>query len=119
VGKSKDKKKDMSKVKCFTCHKTSHYTSQCPNKKKKRDPEVSSSIEVVEFTEKEFSLMTGLSGSGSAEFGDIGLWFVESGASRHMMGMRSVFLSFSEIDLDCYVGCGVSTKHAVKGVGCV
>jgi hypothetical protein len=29
VGKSKDKKKDMSKVKCVACHKTCHYASQC------------------------------------------------------------------------------------------
>ena len=28
-------KKDMSKVKCFACHKFGHYTGQCPNKKKK------------------------------------------------------------------------------------
>ena len=61
VGKRKDKKKDMSKVKSFTYHKTGHYASQCPNKKKrKKEPEVSTSVEVVEFTEKfekEFSLM--------------------------------------------------------------
>ena len=24
----------MSKVKCFTCYKSSHYVSQCPRKKK-------------------------------------------------------------------------------------
>lgn len=28
------KKKDMSKVKCFACHKPRHFTNQCPNKKK-------------------------------------------------------------------------------------
>jgi hypothetical protein len=35
VGKSKEKKKDMNKVKCFACHKNGHYTSQCLNKKNK------------------------------------------------------------------------------------
>jgi hypothetical protein len=50
---------------------------------------------------------------------DIKSWFVDSGAYRHMTRMRSVFLSFPEIDLDCHVGCGTSTMHVVKGVGCV
>jgi hypothetical protein len=27
-------KKDLSKIKCFICHKHSHYASQCPDKKK-------------------------------------------------------------------------------------
>jgi hypothetical protein len=46
----KGKKKDMSKVRCLACHKTGHYASQCPNKKKKPEPVVSASAEVVEFT---------------------------------------------------------------------
>jgi hypothetical protein len=58
-----------------------------------------------------------LSGSGSAEFGDIGAWIVENGSSRHMMGMKSMFLSVSETDSDCHMDCGTSTMHAVKGIG--
>jgi hypothetical protein len=46
-------------------------------------------------------------------------WFVDSGSSRHMTQMRSVFLSVSEKDSDCYVKSRMHTMHAVKGVGCV
>jgi hypothetical protein len=47
------------------------------------------------------------------------VWFVDSGASRHMTGMRSVFLSLSKIDLDCVVDSGADSQLAVKGVGSV
>jgi hypothetical protein len=84
-----DGKKDVIKVKCFSCHKIGHYASQCPNKKKsKKETQVAA-------------------------------WIVDSGSSRHMTRMRLMFLSVSETDLDCHVGCVTSTMHAVKGVGCV
>jgi hypothetical protein len=31
------KKKDLSKVKCFACHKQGHYASQCPQQKRERE----------------------------------------------------------------------------------
>jgi hypothetical protein len=70
--------------------------------------------------EDEFSLVATLSSSSRlAEFEDSGAWFVDSGSSRHMTGMRSVFLSVSETGSDCHVKNGARTRHAVKGVGCV
>jgi hypothetical protein len=44
---------------------------------------------------------------------------MDSESSRHMTGMRSVFLSVSETGLDLHVGSEVETMHAIKGVGCV
>jgi hypothetical protein len=41
-----EKKRDMSKVKCFACHKLGHYASLCPNMMKK--PQVAASAEVDE-----------------------------------------------------------------------
>jgi hypothetical protein len=116
----------MSKVRCFECHKTSHYASQCPNKKKnKKELEVAAtaSTEMNAFAEKfddEFSLVATLSSSSRlTELEDNGAWFVDNGSSHHMTEMRSVFLSVSETGSDLHVQSGVHTMHVVKGVGCV
>jgi len=43
---------------------------------------------------------------------------MDSKASSHMMGMRSVFHNISETGSNCNVFSGTNTTH-VKGVGCV
>ena len=51
-------KKDMSKVKCFACHKMGHYAGQCPNKEKKKQ-KTTATAEIDEFAtrfERLFSL---------------------------------------------------------------
>jgi hypothetical protein len=117
--------RDMNKVRCFACHKTGHYANKCPKKKKKEESEVATtiSIEMDAFVEKfndEFSLVAILSSNNKlAELEDSGAWFMDSGSSRHMTRMRSVFLSVLETGSDCHVKNGAQTRHAVKGVGCV
>jgi hypothetical protein len=74
----------------------------------------------VEKFKDESSLVVTLSNSNRlAELEDSGAWFVDNGSSRHMMGMRSVFLSVSKTSLDCHAKSEAHTKHALKGVGCV
>jgi hypothetical protein len=114
----------MGKVRCFACHKTGHYANKCPNKKKKEsEVATTTSTEMDAFAEKfddEFSLVATLSSSNRlAEFEDSGAWFVDNGSSRHMTGMRSVFLSVSETSSNYHVKNGACTRHAVKGVGYV
>jgi hypothetical protein len=79
-----ERKKDMSKVKCFACHKFGHYAGQCPNKKKKQ---TAASAEVKEFStkfDKEFSLIVSL----SMRTTHTNTWYIDSGASHHMTGIR-------------------------------
>jgi hypothetical protein len=47
-GKNKDI--DISKVKCFQCHKMGHFSSHCPEKKKKNQPQMAASTTVDEFS---------------------------------------------------------------------
>jgi hypothetical protein len=94
-----------------------------PTKKKKEAwVAASASSEIDDFAEKfaeEFSLVSFLSNRSIAGYEDIGVWIVDSGSSRHMTGMRSMFLSVLETGSNLHVKNGASTMHAVKGVGCV
>jgi hypothetical protein len=115
------KKKDLSKVKCFACHKSGHYASQCPERKKGKgkSQQVATSAETqvkefVERFEKDFLLVSCLSGTVSNS-----AWFVDSGASRHMTGTHELFTSLSEKDLDLHVELGTNAKCGVEGVGTV
>jgi hypothetical protein len=95
-GSGEGDSKDMSKVRCFACHKNGHFASKCPNKKKESEVATSSSTEMDALAEKfddEFSLVATLSSSSRlVEFEDSGAWFVDSGSSRHMTRMRVVLV---------------------------
>jgi hypothetical protein len=75
-----EEKKDMRKVKFFSCHKFGHYVGQCLNKKKKQ---TTASAEVEEFStkfDKEFSLIVCLSWRTTTSY----TWYIDNGASHHM-----------------------------------
>ena len=107
--KARDKKKyggeqqrDMSKVKCFACHKFGHYTVQCLNKKKKQ---VAASADMEEFSSKfnrEFSLVTCLATCLVSS----SVWYIDSGASTHMSGVQECFTKLNDRGVSVEVELG-------------
>lgn len=112
----------MSKVRCFDCQRKGHYIGQCPNRKKGKEVETSASAAVEKFSkrfEKELSFMACFGGFGCMGFSGSLAWFLDNRATRNMTGTRNVFLSYTQLSPDSFVGCGVCIRHrlVVKGVG--
>lgn len=94
--KGEKKKKDLSKITCFGCGHNGHCVSQCPNrkkgKKKKGKQQKTTSIDIQDLSsrlEDEFVLIACLSSSTSTS-----VWYIDNGASTHMMGVRELFSSY-------------------------
>ena len=101
----------MNKVKCFACHKFGHYVGQCPNRKKKQVVAYADVEDFASMFEREFSLIACLSAcSGSSR-----CWYIDSGASAHMTGVREVFSEIFERDINVEVELG--DDMVVKAVG--
>jgi transposase InsO family protein len=117
-GKPKKGEKDMSKVRCWACQKQGHYAATCPERKKGNKKNVAASAAMDEFTaqfEQEFSLVAGLSSSTSSSV----VWYIDSGASRHMTGVRSQFSELTERTLETDVVLGDDRTVRAAGVGTV
>jgi hypothetical protein len=109
-----EKKKYFSKIKCFAYHKPGQFASQCPNKKgsKKSHMVASTSAEVDEFAARfvdEFSLIACFCGSA--------IWYVDSGFSSHMTGVREYFSSLQEEEMDLVIEMGNNAKCRGTGHG--
>ena len=110
VGKSKGKAKkkkggkknlDMSKVKCFICHKQRHFASQCPDRKKKNNIQMAGCAEVEEFNknfDEDFCLIAYMASTTG-----INVWYVDSGASRHMTGQKRFIKDLQEGGLNLHI----------------
>jgi hypothetical protein len=117
-GKTKKGEKDLSKVRCWACQKQGHYAATCPEMRKGKKKNVAASVAVDEFTsqfEQEFSLVAGLSSSTTS----LVVWYIDSGASRHMTGVRSQFSELTERTLETDVVLGDDRTVSAAGVGTV
>eukprot|EP00253_Pinus_taeda_P012573 PITA_12573 len=136
-GKSKqgNAQKDYSKVKCWNCQKIGHYAVACPEKKKKgKDQSLAASAEVEDFAgrfDREFAFTTCESSSARSPATQVqrehafpsisgassGIWYVDSGASRHMTGVHEYFSEISESGTDIEVVLGDDRVVRAVNVG--
>ena len=132
----------MNKVKCFACQKMGHDAGQCSNKKKKQ--QTATIAEIDEFAvrfERDFCLFVGVgveraSSITSRDFEDhvehsmiVGhllssattssIWYIDSGASSHMIGDHDMLTEMSESDLEMEVVLGDDTEVSAVGRGTI
>jgi hypothetical protein len=87
------KKKDLSKINHFSCHKNGHYASQFLKKKGKGKTHTTTSLETQldEFAtkfEKEFSMLS----CPSTDTNSRSAWYLDNGASNHMIEAHELFV---------------------------
>ena len=105
------------------CHELQHYASQCPEKNKRgkgtcSQVATSTKTQLSELGAKfedDFSLILCLSTNTIARSS----WYLDSGASSHMIEARELFSGLSEDDLGIHVELGDDAKYAMKGLGTV
>nr|GEZ90255.1 retrovirus-related Pol polyprotein from transposon TNT 1-94 [Tanacetum cinerariifolium] len=104
--KADEKKKDMSKVKCYNCKKEGHFAKDCKKAKvkdynyyktkmllaKKDSDEQVLLAEVLSDSDESFSSAE----ETIVEIVQICLWIIDSGCSKHMTGNHALLTNFVE-----------------------
>eukprot|EP00253_Pinus_taeda_P025351 PITA_25351 len=109
------KKIDKSKVRCFNCHEVDHYATNCPLKKSKKGSSKGSEGEALASQfELDFTLTACMV---SSMVGCV--WYLDSGASFHMTGDKTLISILEEKDLKMCIDMGDDGKYCVSSEGAV
>ncbi|XP_078433682.1 uncharacterized protein LOC144704977 [Wolffia australiana] len=108
---------DKSKIQCYNCQKFGHFASECRNEKKEQilnvaQAEVEPPTLLMAFIEEMETLLLGVDEESSNE----DLWFLDTGATNHMMGKKYLFHDLQEIS-DGTVRFGDDSRVDICGKG--
>jgi hypothetical protein len=109
--------RDMSKVKCFVCNKFEHYAGQCSNKKKKKGG-TTAITEETDFQTQFQKECVFHACCSSIEFSPH-IWYIDSGASSHMTGVREHFSDLRGVEVRIDISLGDNRVVTVAGIGTV
>jgi hypothetical protein len=112
---SKVKKLDLSNMKCFHYHEHGHLATNYPQKKKNKTVVGSATGEaLVSQFELDFSLIACMASSTSGS-----MWYLDSGASFHMMGDKESFIDLEEKYIRMYIDMGDDGRYRATGIGTI
>jgi len=103
------------KVKCFHFDELGHFATNCPLKKSKKkssrgvESEALASKFELDFSLTEFMV--------SSIMGNI--WYLDSGASFHMIADKELFSDLEEKDLEMRIKVGDDRKYSVTRLGMI
>jgi len=110
-----EKKVDNSKVRWLNYHEMGHYVAKFPSRKSKKGSSKGSEGEALASQfEMEFTLIASMV---SLIVGCV--WYLDSGASFHMTGDKSLFSTLEEKDFKMWIEMDDDGKYSVLKVGTV
>lgn len=108
-GKNGHYAKNCNPEKCHNCDKVGHYAKDCWGKKK---VEGTTNLAIEDETNEGILLMA----QNSINIDDDSIWYLDTGASNHMCGLKHLFKEIRQVK-DGHVSFGDASKIQVKGQG--
>lgn len=106
------KKGDKSQVQCYNCNRFGHFSYECYRNNQVKVDE-SSNLTVKDNQQKDVTVLLAYNGEEEKQKNR---WYLDTGASNHMCGIKDIFTELNE-GVHGEVNFGDSSKIPVKGKG--